>query len=80
MCNHSLLHDTFVCERASLQMKLTVADMYLRHVVGKVPSVWHWAPDSGLLPASVYLRHCLLAVEKAGCWIRSCIFPVTLRI
>ena len=33
---------------------------------GKVSSVWNWQPDSGLLPASVYLRHCLLAVEKAG--------------
>mmetsp|Transcript_33871 Transcript_33871/g.99823 ORF Transcript_33871/g.99823 Transcript_33871/m.99823 type:complete len:268 (+) Transcript_33871:64-867(+) len=28
--------------------------------------VWHWEHDSGLLPADVYLRHCLLAVEKAG--------------
>jgi hypothetical protein len=24
--------------------------------------VWHWSRDSGLLPADVYLRHCLLAV------------------
>ena len=32
----------------------------------KIPSVWHWGRDSGLLPASVYLRHCLLAAEKAG--------------
>ena len=29
-------------------------------------SVWHWERDSGLLPADVYLRHCLLAVKKAG--------------
>ena len=27
--------------------------------------IWHWPQDSGLLPASVYLRHCLLAVQKA---------------
>jgi len=33
---------------------------------GKISSVWGWGPASGLLPASVYLRHCLLAVEKAG--------------
>ena len=33
---------------------------------GKISSVWDWGPASGLLPASVYLRHCLLAVEKAG--------------
>lgn len=29
-------------------------------------SVWHWERDSGLLPADIYLRHCLLAVKKAG--------------
>lgn len=28
--------------------------------------IWHWSEDSGLLPATIYLRHCLLAVEKAG--------------
>jgi len=28
--------------------------------------VWHWPRDSGLLPADIYLRHCLLAVQKAG--------------
>jgi hypothetical protein len=28
-------------------------------------SIWQWKPDSGLLPADVYLRHCLLAVNKA---------------
>ena len=28
--------------------------------------VWHWPKDSGLLPADIYLRHCLLAVQKAG--------------
>lgn len=37
--------------------------------VGRLPvgfGVWNWPRDSGLLPASVYLRHCLLAVRKAG--------------
>jgi len=29
-------------------------------------SVWHWDRASGLLPADVYLRHCLLSVKKAG--------------
>eukprot|EP00965_Chrysotila_dentata_P226055 6195168-Pleurochrysis_carterae.AAC.3 len=29
-------------------------------------TVWGWPTDSGLLPADVYLRHCLLAVSKAG--------------
>lgn len=29
-------------------------------------SVWNWEYKSGLLPADVYLRHCLLAVKKAG--------------
>ena len=28
--------------------------------------IWHWPLDSGLLPANIYLRHCLLAVQKAG--------------
>jgi hypothetical protein len=31
-----------------------------------IDSVWSWEEDSGLLPADVYLRHCLLAVRKAG--------------
>jgi hypothetical protein len=30
------------------------------------PSLWHWPKHSGLLPADIYLRHCLLAVENAG--------------
>lgn len=29
-------------------------------------SIWHWSHSSGLLPADIYLRHCLLAVKKAG--------------
>lgn len=29
-------------------------------------AVWMWDKDSGLLPADMYLRHCLLAVKKAG--------------
>ncbi|KAL7459908.1 hypothetical protein ACHAWC_011877 [Mediolabrus comicus] len=28
--------------------------------------IWHWPQDSGLLPANIYLRHCLLVVQKAG--------------
>jgi hypothetical protein len=31
-----------------------------------VQSIWHWPLDSGIRPADVYLRHCLLAVKKAG--------------
>lgn len=31
-----------------------------------IDSVWSWKEDSGLLPADIYLRHCLLAVRKAG--------------
>ena len=27
-------------------------------------TVWNWTKDSGLLPARIYLRHCLLSVEK----------------
>eukprot|EP00980_Cylindrotheca_fusiformis_P011666 scaffold2751_cov131-Cylindrotheca_fusiformis.AAC.33 len=29
-------------------------------------TVWNWEPGSGLRPADMYLRHCLLAVKKAG--------------
>ena len=29
-------------------------------------SVWNWPHDSGILPADIYLRHCLLAVEKSS--------------
>jgi hypothetical protein len=32
-----------------------------------LPTLWHWAPDSGLRPATVYLRHCLLAARAMGC-------------
>jgi hypothetical protein len=31
-----------------------------------ITSIWHWPRNSGLLPANVYLRHCLLAIEKSG--------------
>jgi hypothetical protein len=31
-----------------------------------VSSIWHFPETSGLLPADVYLRHCLLAVKKVG--------------
>jgi hypothetical protein len=31
-----------------------------------LPHVWDWAQDSGLLPADLYLRHCLLAMQKVG--------------
>jgi hypothetical protein len=31
-----------------------------------VRSLWHWPRDSGLLPAAIYLRHCLLAVDNAS--------------
>ncbi|OQR81771.1 hypothetical protein THRCLA_11419 [Thraustotheca clavata] len=29
-------------------------------------TVWGWGPESGILPCRVYLRHCLLSVEKLG--------------
>jgi len=29
-------------------------------------TVWEWPEGSGLLPADVYLRHCVLAVRRAG--------------
>ena len=38
-------------------------DMYTRH---GLDTIWGWAPDSGLRPCSVYLRHCALAAERLG--------------
>ena len=31
-----------------------------------VSTIWDWSPSSGLRPADVYLRHCLLAMAKIG--------------
>ncbi|KAL1495878.1 hypothetical protein AB1Y20_014522 [Prymnesium parvum] len=31
-----------------------------------VPTIWGYAPDSGLRPCAVYLRHCVLAAQKMG--------------
>ncbi len=42
---------------------------YLHEISTKLKDrggIWHWPLDSGLLPANIYLRHCLLAVQKAG--------------
>lgn len=32
----------------------------------RLSSIWSWPYDSGLLPADIYLRHCLLASDKAS--------------
>ena len=32
----------------------------------KVPRVWGWGEKSGLEPAWIYLRHCILACRKGG--------------
>ncbi len=41
-------------------------DIDLSKKPASMESVWDWSRDSGLLPFSMYLRHCLLATEKAG--------------
>lgn len=41
-------------------------NMEVPSLLQSLGGVWHWAQDSGLLPANVYLRHCLLATQKAG--------------
>jgi hypothetical protein len=41
-------------------------DIDLTRKPDTMETVWNWPKDSGLLPLSMYLRHCLLAVEKAG--------------
>jgi len=47
---------------ADLNPALDVPASIKRHPNG----LWHWPEDSGLLPADIYLRHCLLAVQRAG--------------
>ena len=42
------------------------ADIDLARMPDGMKTVWDWPLDSGLLPFSMYLRHCLLAVQKAG--------------
>ena len=37
--------------------------LYRKHGLN---TIWGFAPDSGLLPCPVYLRHCVLAAEKMG--------------
>eukprot|EP00536_Pseudo-nitzschia_multiseries_P012856 jgi/Psemu1/209806/e_gw1.512.6.1 len=41
-------------------------DIDLTQMPDGMKTVWDWPRDSGLLPFNMYLRHCLLAVEKAG--------------
>ena len=41
-------------------------ELVARHASVLPHGVWHWPLDSGLLPADVYLRHCLLAMRKVG--------------
>ena len=37
-----------------------------RYTSRGIDKVWGWAPDEGLLPCRVYLRHCLLAAKGLG--------------
>ena len=46
----------------------------------RVPSIWDWAPDSGLRPCACYLRHCVLAVTKAGAVARDSFLDETLLV
>jgi len=39
---------------------------YENNYLPVVRSIWDWPKDSGLRPCAVYLRHCVLAVTKAG--------------
>ena len=44
-----------------------IQQLSLHHpLVSSFSSVWNWPRDCGLLPANVYLRHCLLAVAKSS--------------
>ena len=37
-----------------------------KYTANGLKTIWGWAPDSGLRPCPVYLRHCVLATEKVG--------------
>ncbi|KAF0686325.1 Aste57867_21864 [Aphanomyces stellatus] len=37
-----------------------------RYAVHGLDKVWGWGPESGILPCRVYLRHCILSVQKLG--------------
>ncbi|KAH8098202.1 hypothetical protein JL720_1134 [Aureococcus anophagefferens] len=41
-------------------------ETYERKYLAHVPTIWDWSRDSGLRPCACYLRHCVLAVTKAG--------------
>lgn len=45
---------------SDLQTKIN--KLYLKERGG----IWNWSHESGLLPADIYLRHCILAVQKGG--------------
>lgn len=42
------------------------AERYRQRYQKYVETIWDYAPDSNLRPCAVYLRHCVLAVQKAG--------------
>lgn len=41
---------------------------HFQHHYGQygIDTIWGWGPNSGLLPCSVYLRHCYLAAQSMG--------------
>jgi len=41
-------------------------ELFEKKYLAHVPTIWDWAPNSGLRPCACYLRHCVLAVTKAG--------------
>ena len=44
-----------------------IQDLSAYHpLIASYSSLWNWPHDCGMLPADLYLRHCLLAVEKAS--------------
>ena len=65
--NYQPLGEGIIC-LASKDSNLRDID-YLHAISTKLKDkggIWHWPCDSGLLPANIYLRHCLFAVQKAG--------------
>jgi len=72
---YDLMSSTFVTSESTNPLGTGViclkgTDEQSQEHIAKLPpdvpflSIWEWPTSSGILPADIYLRHCLLAVEK----------------
>lgn len=63
------------------QKELNGADAFERDYVSVgLPTLWHWAADSGLLPCRTYLRHCVLSARAHGPEVEANLLDRTLLV